>query len=113
ILQSGKLSVKKKSDKQLKQEYAQCVTGLGLLVAGISFMASAGIENVEVSAYTQRIDKKDGQRKDEYIYSIQLGREEFSKLNYSKIDPIMAFGNFDHKMELSRLFTFNTIEIKK
>ncbi|MGY0407912.1 MAG: hypothetical protein ACWIPJ_06110 [Polaribacter sp.] len=71
ILQSGKLSVKKKNKKQLKEEYAKCVTGLGLLVAGISFMSSAGIEKVDISAYTQRIDKKDGKTKDDYIYSIR------------------------------------------
>ena len=113
ILQSGKLSVKKKSEKQLKEEYAKCVTGLGLLVSGISFMAAAGIENVEISAYTQRIDKKDGQMKDDYIYSIQLDRENFSKINYPKIDPVSAFQNFNHKMELSKSFIFKTIEIEK
>jgi len=112
ILQSGKLSVKKKSDKQLKEEYAKCVTALGFLISGIAFMASSGIENVEISAYTQRIDKKDGQTKNDYIYSIQLDREKFSNLNYSKIDSITAFENFNHKMELLQSFTFNTIEIK-
>ena len=113
ILQSGKLSVKKKSEKQLKEEYAKCVTGLGLLVAGISFMSSAGIEKVDISAYTQRIDKKDGQTKDDYIYSIQLDRENFSKINYPKIDPIKAFQNFTHTMELSKSYIFKTIEIEK
>ncbi len=113
ILQSGKLSVKKKSEKQLKEEYAKCVTGLGLLVAGISFMSSAGIEKVNISAYTQRIDKKDGQTKDDYIYSIQLDRENFSKINYPKINPVNAFQNFTHTMELSKSYIFKTIEIEK
>ena len=113
ILQSGKLSVKKKSEKQLKEEYVKCVTGLGLLVAGISFMSSAGIEKVDISAYTQRIDKKDGQTKDDYIYSIQLDRENFSKINYPKIDPVNAFQNFTHKMELSKSYIFKTIKIEK
>ncbi|TNJ41328.1 DUF4236 domain-containing protein [Tamlana fucoidanivorans] len=113
ILQSGKLSVKKKSEKQLKEEYAKCVTGLGLLVTGISFMSSAGIEKVDISAYTQRVDKKDGQIKDDYIYSIQLDRENFAKMNYQKIDPVNAFENFSHKMQLSKSYIFKTIEIEK
>ncbi|TJY34074.1 DUF4236 domain-containing protein [Pontimicrobium aquaticum] len=113
ILKSGKLSVKNKSDKQLREEYSKCVTGLGFLVAGISFMTSAGIENIEISAYTQRVDKKDGQTKDDYIYSIQFDREKFSDLNYSKIDPVVAFENFNHRMELSKSFIFKTIEVKK
>lgn len=113
ILQSGKLSVKNKTEKQLREEYAKCVTGLGLLVSGISFMASAGIEFVKISAYTQRIDKKDGNTKDDYIYSIELDRENFSNLKYSKINPISAFGNFTHKMELSQTYIFKTIEVEK
>lgn len=113
ILKSGKLSVKKKSEKQLREDYAKCVTGLGLLVAGISFMAAAGIENVEISGYTQRIDKKDGKTKDDYIYSIQLNRESFSNVNYPKIDPVTAFQNFIHKMELSKSFIFKTIDVEK
>lgn len=113
ILRSGKLSVKKKSEKQLREEYAKCVTGLGLLIAGISFMASAGIENVEISGYTQRIDKKDGHTKDDYIYSVQVARESFSNINYLKIDPVTAFQSFVHKMELSKSFIFKTIEVKK
>lgn len=113
ILQSGKLSVKKKSEKQLKEEYAKCVTGLGLLITGISFMSSAGIEKVDISAYTQRVDKKDGQTKDNYIYSIQLDRENFAKMNYQKIDPVNAFENFSHKMQLSKSYIFKTIEIEK
>ncbi len=113
ILKSGKLSVKNKGDKQLREEYAKCVTGLGLFVAGVSFMASAGIENVEISAYTQRIDRKDGQMKDNYIYSIKFDRENFSSLRYSRIDPVLAFENFGHKMELSKSFVFKTIEMEK
>jgi hypothetical protein len=83
------------------------------LVSGISFMASAGIECVKISAYTQRIDKKDGNTKDDYIYSIELDRENFSNLKYAKIDPISAFRNFTHKMELSQTYMFKTIEVEK
>ncbi|ADV48759.1 hypothetical protein Celal_1447 [Cellulophaga algicola DSM 14237] len=111
ILQSGKLSVKNKTEKQQREEYAKCVTGLGLLVSGISFMASAGIEFIKISAYTQRVDKKDGNTKDDYIYSIELDREKFSNLKYDKIDPIRAFENFTHKMELSKTSIFKTIVV--
>lgn len=111
LLQSGKLSVKTKGEKQLKEEYAKCVTGLGLLISGVSFMASAGIEYVDIAAYTQRIDKKDGQIKDDYIYSILIDRESFTKINYPKIDPVSAFQNFKHIMEISKSFIFKTIDI--
>lgn len=87
------------------------MTGLGFLIGGIAFLTSSGIDNVLVSAYTQRVDKKDGQTKDDYIYSIEFDSENFSKLNFTKIDPIIAFKNFKHKMELSSSFVFKTINI--
>jgi len=109
ILQSGKLSVKTKSEKQIKEDYAKCVTGLGFLISGITFMASVGIENVVISAYTQRINNADGLEKDDYIYSIEFNRETFSKINYSKFEPIEAFKNFNHEMNLSKYHIFKTI----
>lgn len=111
ILKSGKLSVKDKSAKQLREDYAQCVNGLGFLIGGIAFLSSSGIEKVIVSAYTQRVDKKDGQTKDDYIYSITFDSNNFSKLNFPKIDPVFAFSSFEHKMELSNSSVFKTITI--
>jgi hypothetical protein len=111
ILKSGKLSVKDKSEKQLREEYAKCVTGLGFLISGIGFLASAGIEKVKISGYTQRIDKTDGTTKDDYIYSVEFDIDRFSKLNFTQIDPVIAFKSFEHKMELSNSSVFKTINM--
>ncbi|MET6989142.1 DUF4236 domain-containing protein [Sediminicola arcticus] len=111
ILKSGKLSVKNKSEKQLREDYAQCATGLGFLIGGIAFLCSAGIEKVKVSAYTQRIDKKDGQTKNDYIYSIEFDIDNFSKINFKQIDSVIAFKSFEHKMELSNSSVFKTINM--
>ena len=110
LLKSGKISVKEKSLKQLNEEYAQCVSGLAFLIGGIAFMSSVAIDKVNISAYTQRIDKKDGYEKNDYIYSINFDRDNFSKINYKKIDPLEALSNFENKMAVSKSFIFKTID---
>jgi hypothetical protein len=111
ILKSGKLSVKDKTQKSLKEDYAYCVTGLGLLIGGVAFMSGAGVEKVSISGYSQRIDKKDGKEKDDYLYSIDFNREQFSKINFKNIDPMETYKLFPHKMSISKTFEFTPLEM--
>ncbi|WP_026914884.1 DUF4236 domain-containing protein [Christiangramia portivictoriae] len=110
ILKSGKLSVKNKTQKSLKEDYAKCVTGLGLLIAGVAFMSGAGVEKVFISGYSQRIDKRDGKEKNDYLYTIDLDKEQFSKINFEQIDPLETFKLFSHNISLSKTFEFTPIE---
>ena len=111
LLKSGKLSVKEKSDKILREEYAICVTGLAFLISGVAFMSAAGIEKVKISGYTQRLDKATGITNDDYIYSIVFDREKFRQINYPEINPIYAFDNFENDMNLSKTLVFKSIDI--
>lgn len=111
ILGSGKISVKNKTDKLLKEDYAKCVSSIALLIAGITFMSSVGIKFVNISAYTQRLNKQDGNVNDDYIFTVEFEREKFSSLNYKNIDPIESFKNFNNKMNLSNSFEFKKIDI--
>ena len=111
LLKSGRISVKDKTGKQLREDYARCVTGLGLLVASVAFNASVGVMRVEVGAYTQRVDKSDGHVKDDYIYSVEFDRETFSGINFELIDPVASFQNFNHQMELTTTFIFRSVKM--
>ncbi len=110
LLQSGKLSVKKKSEKLIREDYARTVTGLAFLIAGMAFMSASGIREVKLGGYTQRVDPKDGQLKDDYIFKIRFDRPSFSDINFTAIDPIRAFENFEHEMILSKTFVFKSID---
>lgn len=111
LLKSGRISVQNKTGKRLRDDYAKCVTGLGLLIASVAFNASVDVERVEMGAYTQRVDKSDGHVKNDYIYSIEFDRETFSGINFEHIDPIACFQNFNHQMELTKTFIFRSIKM--
>lgn len=113
ILKSGKISVKEKSEKQIREDYANCVLGLGYLITSIAFMSSVAIENVIISAYTQRINEEVGKEQDDYIYSIKIDRVRFSSIDFSKIDMLLSFRQFTHIMSLSKSFVFDSIDINK
>lgn len=111
ILKSGKISVKNKTQKLLKEDFANCITGLGLLIGGVAFMSGAGVKKVSISGYSQRIDKKDGVEKDDYLYTVQFDREQFSNINFENIEPLETFKLFPHQMLISKTFEFTPVEL--
>lgn len=86
-LASGALKAKDKTQKELKEDYRTCVLGLAVFMASHVFSASAGIENVLISGYTQRRDRKTGELEDCYIYSIAFERKDFQTGKCSAEDP--------------------------
>lgn len=109
-LASGKISVKGKTQKEIKQEYAQCVSGIAFYFSGLFFNISSKINTIQISGYTQRVSKKTGNIEDDYVYSIKFQRDKFETLNFDNIDPIEAFKNFEHEMNLTKTLELKTIE---
>lgn len=109
-LASGRLSVKQKSKKELKEDYARCVTGLAFFFAGNFFNASPHIQKTLISGYTQRVSKKTGNMEDEYVYSVLFERDKFEGLNIKNVDPIEAFSNFKNNLNITSSFDLKTIE---
>ena len=97
-LSGGKLKQKDKSQKELKQEYARCVFGLGMFCASHFFAQSAQMESVLLSAYTQRRDARTGEPKDTYIYSVLYQRDAFEKKGYQAEDPEAFACRFRNRM---------------
>lgn len=112
ILKSGKPSVKNKTQKQLKQEYVQCVFGLTEFMAASIFNLNATLEDIAISGYTQRRDKN-GDIKDDYIYSAVIIRETLASMMQGgkQIEnPVETFLEFPNRMKLSTANTFSKIK---
>jgi len=110
ILKSGKLSIKEKSQKELREEYLKTILGLGYFLGGNIFNSSLKIKNVKISGYTQRLSKKTGHIEDDYVYSVNLTRESFRKINFEKACPIEAIENFEHRIDKSTTYLLKVIE---
>lgn len=109
-LASGKISVKNKTQKEIKQEYALCVCGISFYFSGLFFNISSNINTIQISGYTQRVNKKNGNIEDDYIYSTKFTRDIFETINFKQINPIEAFTNFDHRMNILKSFEMKTIK---
>jgi hypothetical protein len=110
ISASEKLSIKSKTNKELKGDYARCVIGMALFFAGNFFNMNQNIEYIVISGYTQRISKKSGNIEDEYIYSIRFDRKSFGKLRIASIDPIEAVDNFERIINIASSYEMKKIE---
>lgn len=109
ILASGKVKIKNKTQKAIKEDYITCVCGLAFYFSSVFFNISTNISNIIVSGYTQRISKKTGNLCDEYIYSVNFDRSKFSKLNIKNIDPYEALTEFEPIIDITKSGIMKTI----
>lgn len=95
---SGEVKTKAKSQKELKQDYVNCVLGLGVFCASNFFCITPDMERILLSAYTQRRNTKTGDQEDVYIYSVIFERRPFEKGGYQDDDPEAFIGKFKSRM---------------
>ena len=99
-LASGAIRAKDKTQKEIKEEYRTCVLGLAVYLASNVFKVSKGISDVLLSGYTQRRDKKTGERMDCYICSIAFERSEFENDDCSTEDPADFCDRFSSRINV-------------
>ncbi|MCI6373882.1 MAG: DUF4236 domain-containing protein [Clostridiales bacterium] len=88
-LADGTLKIKKKTQKELREDYKTCVFGLGQFVAGSVMALVPAAQKVAVSAYTTRRSDKTGEAEDVFIYSVVYEREKMAAV-CAQDDPCAA-----------------------
>ena len=106
---NGRMKVKKKTQKDLRAEYAQCVFGLLVFVSANIFGVSPEVQGVVVSGYTQRRDKI-GDLIDDYIVSVRFERDGFYDVDFRRIDPEEFCMGFENRCKLTATKMFKVIE---
>ena len=110
MTQRGKISVKSRTKTEINQDYAQGICGLAFYFAGHFFNISPRIKKVLISGYAERISPKTGHPVNEYLYSIIFTKDKFRELIFENIDPVAAFDNFEHRMNMLKNFNLKPIE---
>ena len=107
----NKLSNKKKTQSQLKSEYANTVVSLSIYLTSEFFNISSYIKEIIISGYTTR-RSSDGDKNDEYLYSIKYLRNEFENTDLTKIDDIFKFiDRFENRINVNKeTFSFKSIK---
>lgn len=77
VMANGTAKVKNKTKKEIKEDYYNCVIGLTMLISNKIFNKCFGIEDIIISSYTQRLNKRKNEIDDVYIYSAYIRRENF------------------------------------
>lgn len=106
----GAVSLKQKSSLDLNMEYISGCTGVSFVLAGYLFRSSLSIDNVQVSAYTQRRDNQTGNIKDTYLYSVKFDRARFVTVDHRNCPIYRTFCTFPHKIDISGIGQMKEIE---
>lgn len=98
-----KLSMKELKGKALQNLYSRHVHGVGFRIIGDVFATLPTVQEVILSAYTQRDLPATGHQSDTYIYSVRIPRREWTKINFdnlSAVDIISAFEQFELRRKI-------------
>jgi Protein of unknown function (DUF4236) len=108
-----KLTIKEMSQRQIQKLYMEYIHGTGFRIIGETFSSLPNAQQVTLSAYSQRPNKATGKIEDEYIYSVQVDRSLWSKINFDNlqyIDIIESLTQFNLKREMTKSGIFRAIQ---
>ena len=112
-LASGRINIKQKTIKEQSADYALCVCGMSYFLTSLLFNTTPEIDDVHISAFTQRENKKTGRTEDQYVYSVRFDRTRFSKLDFNSINPIDTIYQFPHNINITQSYKLETIDISQ
>lgn len=107
-----KLSVKELKGKALQELYARHVHGIGFRIIGEVFATLPTVEEMTLSAFTQRDAPATGQRLDTYIYSVGVKRGDWARINFkalAAVDVVASFELFILRRKIARNGAFEAI----
>lgn len=106
---TGKMKTKKRTQVEIRSDYAQSVFGLGIFLTYNIFNISPKIIEVVASGYTQRRNK-DGDTTDVYIYSIRFKRDVFESTVLPDVDPEKFCLSFENRCNMTTTHLFKEIK---
>lgn len=110
VLASGKVSIKAKTIRDRNKEYVTSTLGVAYVLAAIGFNSGVAVDCVIVSAHINKYDEQTVTMKDEYIYAIAFGREEFGKAVSPKSSPLGGLLYFPHNIKMTKSYAFRKID---
>ncbi len=114
VAKSGlKLNIKNRSDTQTRKDYMSHIHGIGFRVIGETFTHLPTVEQVVLSAFSQRLNPATGGISDEYLYSVRVGRSQWNQINFAnlnQVDVIESLASFELRRKMTTTGIFKPIE---
>lgn len=108
-LQSGNLTERKKTQTQLREEYATLIFGIAVFLAANLFNLSPAITGIVLSGYSQRRNAA-GDVQDDYLLSVRFTRAPFEQTCAGDSDPIEFCQRFENRCKMTATKIFKPIE---
>ena len=108
---TGKKSIRLKGQTDLRSDYANCVFGLAMYVAYSIFNISLKVEEIEISAYTQRKEVNSAIATDQYIFIVIFTRDLFSRIDFSRLSSLQVMDFFQHHYNMTKSFDMKQIDL--
>ncbi|MCE7794373.1 DUF4236 domain-containing protein [Salipaludibacillus sp. CUR1] len=110
LLKSGKLKVENKTHRDHREHYALMAGGTAFYLASFFFAYLPPLQTITISGYNQIVDPATGHEEDQYIYSLKIDRETLYSLKMKKVHPILAFDNFEKRLNATKTYIFKEIK---
>ncbi|MDR7150583.1 hypothetical protein J2W49_002541 [Hydrogenophaga palleronii] len=108
-----RLSVKEMGQTAVQRLYAEHVHSIAFRLIGEAFGLLPTVQEVSLSGYSQRVDKRTGHVVDQYLLSVVVSRAPWQETNFralKELDVVEALGRFQLRREMSRSFLFKPVE---
>ncbi|MDR5900431.1 DUF4236 domain-containing protein [Halomonas vilamensis] len=108
-----KLTPKPLSDTRKRKLYRDYVHGVAFRVLGAVFARLPNVQEARVSGYSQVADTATGGMRDQYLYSIKVTREQWSRIHFDKlaqVDPVAAVEAFALRRDMTKTGIFRDVE---
>lgn len=108
-----RLAVKPMAAGQIQKLYMAHVHGIGFRIVGEVFAALPTASKVVLSAFSQRASKATGAITDEYLYSVQVTRDQWQSINFknlASIDVVESLSAFDLRRSMTKTGVFKAVE---
>ena len=108
---TGKKSIRMKGQTDLRTDYAHCVFGLAMYIAHLIFNVSMKVQEIEISAFTQRKEANSAVATDQYVFVVSFTRELFSKIDFDRLSALQIMDFFQHYFNMTKSFDMKTIDL--
>ena len=109
-LNKDRISYKKKTNVQMREEYARTILSLSIFLSANYFNVSSYIDEIVISGFTT-VRNNEGDLVDQYLYSIRYTRDLFEKTKPEKIDDPYAFIlKFTNRINMTDTYSFRPVK---
>ena len=108
-----RFSVKEMPKTHVQKLYMRHIHAIGFRLIGETFASLPSVNQVTLSAYSQRPNKATAHVQDDYLYSVKVQRSAWQAINFSALpdlDVVAALDQFELRRNMSVTGIFKAIE---